>query len=276
MSKLKVLIPTDFSVESEYSMILVKKLAEKIPMEVHFLHVLNLPETVSISSNGEINTCGEIDLAYVTSLVSIAKEKFSQLAKSDLAIKSTNLTIGKTTAEIIGFAEKNDFDLIAMGTKGARGIKEKISGSDTQHVARKSKVPLLSLMCDRSNLAVSKILLVHNFEENQEQDLSILKHFVTSFQAETHFLQIEKNSSMNHQKILADMHQFAQNNQLSNYETHILNDSDVESGVNHFDLLNSMDIVFIGTHGKGNLFHASATEKLVNHLHKPIISFQLN
>jgi nucleotide-binding universal stress UspA family protein len=37
-----------------------------------------------------------------------------------------------------------------------------------------------------------------------------------------------------------------------------------------------MDIIFIGTHGKGNLFHASATEKLVNHLHKPIISFQLN
>jgi nucleotide-binding universal stress UspA family protein len=37
-----------------------------------------------------------------------------------------------------------------------------------------------------------------------------------------------------------------------------------------------MDIVCIGTHGKGGLFHTSATEKLINHLFKPIISYQLN
>jgi hypothetical protein len=39
--------------------------------------------------------------------------------------------------------------------------------------------------------------------------------------------------------------------------------------------MHEVDIVCIGTHGKGSFFHTSATEKLINHLFKPIISFHL-
>ncbi len=44
----------------------------------------------------------------------------------------------------------------------------------------------------------------------------------------------------------------------------------------HSDKTQDVDLVFVGTHGKGGLFHTSATEKLINHLFKPIISYQLN
>jgi len=37
-----------------------------------------------------------------------------------------------------------------------------------------------------------------------------------------------------------------------------------------------MDLIFIGTHGKPGLWHQSATEKLINHLFKPIISFRIS
>ncbi len=50
---------------------------------------------------------------------------------------------------------------------------------------------------------------------------------------------------------------------------------DVELGVVHFNEMNNMDIICIGTHGKGGIFHHSATEKLINHLFKPIVSFHL-
>lgn len=80
------------------------------------------------------------------------------------------INLRKVTDEVINFAEKNEFDLICMGTKGAWGLKEKISGTETQMVARKSKVPVLSLMCDRSELIIKNVLLVHNFKEQQSQD----------------------------------------------------------------------------------------------------------
>ena len=44
MQSLKILIPTDFSVQAEFAYLMVKKLEEKIPIEVHFLHVLAVPD----------------------------------------------------------------------------------------------------------------------------------------------------------------------------------------------------------------------------------------
>jgi len=41
-------------------------------------------------------------------------------------------------------------------------------------------------------------------------------------------------------------------------------------------LLIDMDIICTDTHGKGGFFHQSDTEKLINNLYKPIISFHLN
>jgi hypothetical protein len=37
MESLKVLIPTDFSVQAEYAYLMVKKLEEKTPTEIHFI-----------------------------------------------------------------------------------------------------------------------------------------------------------------------------------------------------------------------------------------------
>ena len=54
MESLKVLIPTDFSVQAEYAYLMVKKLEEKIPVEIHFMHVLGVPDTVTMDKNGNI------------------------------------------------------------------------------------------------------------------------------------------------------------------------------------------------------------------------------
>ena len=61
MESLKILIPTDFSVQAEFAYLMVKKLEEKVAIEVHFLHVMGVPDTVYMDSLGQIQTCGEID-----------------------------------------------------------------------------------------------------------------------------------------------------------------------------------------------------------------------
>ena len=54
MEKLKVLVPTEFSVQAEYAFLMVKKISEQMPVEVHFLHVMNMPDTVSLDANGNV------------------------------------------------------------------------------------------------------------------------------------------------------------------------------------------------------------------------------
>jgi len=277
METLKIIIPTDFSVQAEFAYLMVQRLEEKTAIEVHFLHVLNVPDTVTLDSAGKIQTCGEIDVNYVTTQKDIAERKLANLKVLYGDHIHTHLVLGKTTDAILKFTESNHFDLIVMGTKGASGLKEKLSGSEAQIIARKSKTPLLSLMCDRSDLQIRNILLVHNFSQAVKENLVLMHKLIKAFDPKMHLLQITSgNVDAEKAKVEAEMVQFAELNGIANYQCHLINDKDVENGVVHFNQMINMDIVCIGTHGKGSLFHKSATEKLINHLFKPIISFQLN
>ncbi|MEP7252747.1 MAG: universal stress protein [Ginsengibacter sp.] len=277
MDSLKILIPTDFSVQAEFGYLMVKKLEEKIPVEIHFIHVLTVPDTVTMDGNGNFQTCGEIDIKYLVRQKEIANRQLATLKTVYGETIHTHLEAGKMTDTILNFSKINHFDLVVMGTKGAWGIKEKLSGSETQIIARKSKVPLLSLMCDRSDLQIQHLLFVHNFNNPVKEDIELIHKVITAFNAKIHFLQIVSGDiDIEEDSVKANMKQLAVLNNITNYECHLINDKHIEDGVIHFNQMNSMDIVCIGTHGKGGIFHQSATEKLVNHLFKPIISFHLN
>jgi nucleotide-binding universal stress UspA family protein len=277
MESLKILIPTDFSVQAEFAYLMVKKLEEKTSIDIHFLHVLNVPDTVSMDSRGDIQTCGEIDVNFVVKQKEIAERKLENLKVLYGNHINVHLVLGKTTDAILDFSDSHGFDLIVMGTKGASGIKEILSGSEAQIIARRSKIPLLSLMCDRSDLQIQNVLLVHNFSNPKKEGMGLMHKLIKAFNTKVHFLQITSGKVESELGIVeSDMKHFAELNGLINYECHLINDKDVENGVVHYNQINNMDIICIGTHGKGSLFHQSATEKLINHLFKPIISFHLN
>lgn len=277
MESLKILIPTDFSVQAEFAYLMVKKMEEKTPVDIHFLHVMNVPDTVIMDVGGNIQTCGEIDVNYVVKQKEIAERKLADLKTLYGDDIKNHFILGKVTDGILNFAEANHFDLIVMGTKGAWGLKEKLSGSETQMIARKSKIPVLSLMCNRSDLIIQNILLVHNFNHPAKEDLQLMHKLIAAFNTKFHLLQITSGQvEAEKELVTSNMKKFADLNNFTNYECHLINDKDIEKGVNHFNQMNNMDIVCIGTHGKGGMFHHSATEKLINHLFKPIISFHLN
>ena len=277
MESLKILIPTDFSVQAEFAYLMVKKLEEKTNIDIHFLHVMNVPDTVTMDATGSIQTCGDIDTKYLTKQKEIAERKLANLKTLYGSNVNTHLILGKITDAILSFSESNQFDLIVMGTKGAWGLMDKLSGTETQMIARKSKVPLLSLMCDRSDLQIQNILLVHNFSNPSKEDLSLMHKLIKAFDTKFHLLQITSDKTETDKAgIETNMKTFAAVNNITNYECHVINDKDVENGVIHFNQKINMDIICIGTHGKGGVFHHSATEKLINHLFKPIISFHLN
>jgi nucleotide-binding universal stress UspA family protein len=274
---IKVLLPTDFSVQSEFAYIMVQKMAEKAEMEVTFLHVMSVPDTVTLGADGEVNTCGEIDVDFVVAQKEIAERKLENLQKLHGDHLKTDLVFGKVTTAVVDYAEQHNFDLIAMGTKGATGWKEVFSGSEAQMIARHSRVPLLTLMCDRSDLEIKNILLVHDANDNASGDLTLLKKFIEVFGTKVHLLHIAgSNNAQEHADAKAKLEAFAAEQGLKDVETHVLTDADVEEGVIHFNQMNNMDIVCIGTHQKAGIFRSSAAERLVNHMFKPLITYKLS
>jgi nucleotide-binding universal stress UspA family protein len=231
---------------------------------------------VTLDGNGNIETCGEIDIDYVNGQKSIAEAKLNQLKVLYGESVSVHLQFGKVTDTIIQFAESNQYDLIVMGTKGVWGVKEKIASTEAQMVARRSNIPLLSLMCDRSDLVIKDILFVHDFMENDHTDIPLMQTFSKYFDAAYHMLYVHNDPSIDPQKVHENIRKHAEAHNLTTWYGHIVVAPDVETGVNEFLKTQDADMVFVGTHGKGGFFHKSAAESLIKHLFKPIITFHFN
>ena len=93
MDTLKILIPTDFSIQAEYAFVLAKRIEEKIPLEIHFLHVLSVPDTVTMDQMGNVQTCGDIDAGFVEGQKEIALRKSSSCVKGSVLNSSISILI---------------------------------------------------------------------------------------------------------------------------------------------------------------------------------------
>ncbi|MCE2788594.1 MAG: universal stress protein [Saprospiraceae bacterium] len=271
---LKILIPTDFSVQAEFARIMATKFTDKFQTEIHFLHIIEVPDTVTLDQSGHILTCGEIDKQHLEKQKQLAELKMQGLLK-EISNAFGHVVFGKLTDKILTFSKDRQFDLIIMGTKGAWGMKERIAGSNTQQISRRSEVPVLSLMCDRSDLKIHDILYVHDFLQTEDVH-PLLVRVLHAFGARYHQLHVlQENNAETEQSILRKMKQFSEQHRITDAQQHLLHAETVEQGVHQFLAEQDADILFIGTHGKGGIFHSSAAENLVKHMFKPIILFHL-
>lgn len=273
---LNILIPTDFSEVSLLAFQAADKLAEKLPVSIHLLHVVEANESV-IAGNPDWSEA--VDTASLHQKEIEAMQHFDNLRLAGINFES-HLKIGLLTDQINQASAEFEADLVIMGTKGADGFMEKISGSEAQHVARHLKVPVLTLRPGTSVNLLKNILLVADFERSEKEvQINMIKAIASAFGSTIHLLQIIQESDEKYaDKILTQMKLFAEKYQLENYETHLYRDRKVAEGVRNFNKEAEMDLVCIGTHGRkgiSQLLFGSIAERLVNHCLKPLLTFQL-
>jgi len=274
----KILVPTDFTEVASFATEMATKLAAKLDAEIILLHVVNLPTGVLIDDAGRVIDDGENDLSSYKKLLVNVNEKMTALKASLSDNIKTEVIEGVLNTALIDYINAEQIDLVVMGTKGAKGLREILQGSETEIIVRRSPVPVLSLMCDRSDIKLDSILLVHDFKKSTKQNLEILKVIATAFNAKIHLLKIVDD---NESELVAEknMHDFANINELIDVQCHIFKDNGVEEGITHFLQEHDFDLLSIGTHGHTGYKHwtqGSIAEDLVNHLHKPILTYHLN
>lgn len=277
MEKLKIIIPTDFSVQADFAYLMVKQLEHKIPMQIHFVHVISVPDTITLNQDGSFDTCGEVDVQYLEQQKNIADRKLAELSINYGEGIFTHLLAGKMTNAILDFSVAQQADLIVLGTKGAWGFKEKLSGSEAYAIAIRSKIPVLSLMCDRSDLHINDILLVHDFTSSFQLELSLLQQLLAAFNSSLHLLQFTPDvDEAKKNALLKTMNNWAVAHQIPKFHSHVMSDVNLEQAVVHFNEQLHMDMVAIGIHEQHGIFKKQTAEKLINHLFKPIISLRLH
>ncbi|SHF08802.1 universal stress protein [Alkalibacter saccharofermentans] len=140
----KILIPVD---GSDYSKKAVKKgaeVAKAFNSEVILLNVLDLK--FAIPGQATVKFSSAFDVLMDKSRESSKKilEEAKELLKDAAKDVKTEIIEGDSSISIIKYIEKNDIDLIIMGSQGVSGgLKGLLIGSVTNRVLHNTHVPVL-------------------------------------------------------------------------------------------------------------------------------------
>lgn len=275
----KILVPVDFSQPSENALRVAAKLAKKNNAKILTLHVVELAE--SLFGSGQFN----VDNEEIVFFMKLAKKKFEEFLDKDF-LKDVDvihdIEVGSTTFAINDVVEKQNIDLIVMGSQGVSGIEEVMIGSNTEKVVRHSEIPVLVVKNDIKDFNFKKVLFATNFDLKNVKAYNKAKEFADSFDAQMKLVYINMpgNQFYSSEEIRDHMRKFLNEVEipLNNENVKIYNDYSIQEGVLNAARFEKFDLIAIPTHGRKGLahfFNGSIGEDVVNHSDLPVMTFKI-
>jgi nucleotide-binding universal stress UspA family protein len=137
----RILVPTDGSRCAAVAIDHALAIGDASDATIHALNVVDVGAVATSS-----------DVAPATGTVNRLREQ-GEKATEEVAERAreagldavTTVTEGFPEKELLGYADENDLDLIAMGTHGRRGVDRVLLGSTTANTIRRAEMPVLSV-----------------------------------------------------------------------------------------------------------------------------------
>ncbi len=274
----RILVPIDFSKEAESAAKVAAEIARKTGSEIYLVHMLELP--VTTIDPAEMNSISsEPQIIYFMKLAHQKFEKFKSLPFFDGLKVIESVQFQHAFSGIIAESEKNQIDLIVMGSQGASGLQEMFIGSNTEKVVRRSSIPVLVIKQDIDEFKIKDLVFASDFNKESKTTFQRVVNFANIFDARIHLLYINTIHNFNttkniEQRIAAFMDDF----DFDNYDTNIYNDISIEKGILSYSRNIDADLIALNTHGRSGLsqlFNGSIGQELANHALKPVITFKI-
>ena len=270
-----IIIPVDFSDQSEQALKVAAQIASKNKAELFVLHMLELSPTVMANTE-------YIPQEHVIHLMKITEKRFSDfLDKSYLkGIKVTPIIKHyKVLSEVSEVAEKHNADLIVMGSHGTDGLEEIFIGSNTERVVRTSEIPVLVIKGDTERFTPNTFVFASDFTDEAIDSLMKAQGFATKLGAKLKpvYINTPGDAFLSHSDAYNMIAKALHKAQLG-LEVDIYNDYTVEKGVLNYAEAQNADLIGIPTHGRKGLSHffmGSIGEDVANHSKIPVITFKI-
>ena len=274
----RILVPVDFSKEAESAARVAASIARKTGSEIFLVHMLELP--VTTIDPAEMNTISsEPQLIYFMKLAHQKFEKFKKLPFLKGITVVETIQFQHAFSGIINESEKNNIDLIVMGSQGASGLQEMFIGSNTEKVVRRSNVPVLVIKTGVEDFVVNDIIFASDFNKESKSTFHRVINFAEMFEAKIHLLYINTIHNFNTTKnIESRIARFMEDFEFSNYTKNIYNDISIEKGILSFARDIDADLIALNTHGRSGLsqlFNGSVGQELANHALRPVVTFKI-
>tara|TARA_R110000868_G_scaffold342697_1_gene603592 strand:- start:1164 stop:2033 length:870 start_codon:yes stop_codon:yes gene_type:complete len=278
----KILLPTDFSENSwnaiKYALQLFKK-------ETCTFYVLNTYTPVIyqseyiLGSTSVFSEPSQFDMPDPVSETSLKllKEMENRIKKEFNNPKHTMITMSVFNTlipEIKGLVEDYNIDYVVMGTKGATGAKEVLFGSNTVHVFKNVKCPVLAIPANFKFETPHEILFPTDYEINYSKEhLKPLIEITSLYISRLHVLNVSfgYELSAEQEKNKKKLKSYFKNKA---YLFHSVASESIQEAISDFQLKTRINLLVMINNKHSffeNLFFKSVINQIGFHLNIPFL-----
>jgi len=270
-----ILFPTDFSENSNHAFRYAKTMARAKKAKLILLYVYNLPLVAPINAF----TSREHTLGLIDHNLREAAQEHMKIYTDELDLMDDEYEVvirdGYVADEIVNFCNREEINLIVMGTKGKSNHRDFLMGSTTAKVTQRTSIPLLAIPESAAIKAFSKIVFATDLIYNSDNELNKSIEFAQINDATLTFLHLNIKGG-EHPKEVQKLRDFIQQHSYKKLDLVVSDCKNVIDGLTAFLKDRDTDLLALSNHTKSlyeKLFHKSVTREMVLHSHIPLLIF---
>ncbi|MDE1207926.1 universal stress protein [Tenacibaculum larymnensis] len=199
----KILIPTDFSENAWNAIVYSLQLFKDETCTFHLLNTYTPIifqydyTTVSSSQYKLVDTMKKVSETKLKEVLKRIQNQFNNPKHHFLSSSAFNTL----PLEVNELSSDNTIDMIVMGTKGASGVKEVLFGSNTIHVLKNAKCPVLAIPSEFSFETPHEILFPSDYEINfQEKHIQPIVNIASIYHSRVNILNVRYESNLSEEQ----------------------------------------------------------------------------
>jgi nucleotide-binding universal stress UspA family protein len=255
----KILFPSDLSASSAKALDYAVQFAENHGATIDVLTIYNLP----------IDSAGN---SFPRTWEPLLQEKKEAVEKELEALISAypSQVFGQLFVEyglfiyqeVVDFAEKGNYDIILMGTRGETNNLDKILGNITSHTMMQAKCPVLAIPPDSKYTPILKIGFAADMIHSDQNMLDNLTHLGAFIGASIHVVHVNTHPATNSQ---------------DSPNVTIIQNNSIQEGIDQFIAEYKIDVLALFIPKRRiweRLFHSSFSKKMALHTKIPLLTFR--
>ncbi|MCM4155716.1 universal stress protein [Gramella sp. AN32] len=269
-----IIIPVDFSKQSEFALKAGAILARKHDATLHILHMLELSESLISQSDTE----NKNEMLFMFAL---AKKKFETFLEKeylkDVKVEPM-IKHHKVYKEVDLVAKEVNADLIIMGSQGLTAQDGIFAGSNAERMVRNSNTPVLVLKSEPKNFDLKNVVLGTDLNPENTSVFSKSIALLSTLGSKVHpvYVNLPYTNFMSSREFNEKVRNFAAAGGTD--EVEFIAGYTVEDGLIHYAEETNADLIAVSTHGRKGLNHflnGSVSEDLANHAKLPVMTFKV-
>lgn len=272
----KILFPTDFSKTSLNAFVYALHFAKNISAEIIILHVYELPIIDTNYTDTPIyltQIYESIDLSNFENFKDQVPTLYALAKEYDLEdIKLNNVLLeGDLAINMLELIDKEEIDIVVMGTHGASGWKEIFVGSMTAKIMASTQTIVLGVPEASEFEPIKRIVFTTKFKDEDIDALLKITEMAENFNAHIDCLYVKPPRSLMLPELIKKWETMFED---KNVDFHIIESDAVEQTIIDFVTEHKSNILATLTHNRGffeRLFHQSLTQKLAFHSQIPLL-----